>query len=230
VTALSLGKGSHAGPAWYRDDQAKSARGDPMRPHNHISFAVLSTNKHEGGMKTTSPPVTRGGCATCCSRCTWRGRATSTSGRASSLSTVRARPGRLSGRSLSHSRLVLYGAFVWARRALNGQKRWFLARAVIALYGFVTLRGARDGGLRGFTRTPCAPSHAPPYILCGALWRSPAVFPWVLTPPPGLTEISGSFRHQVTFAMDPIALGDRVGVLSGLFLTTVRASPGRVCH
>ena len=34
-------------------------------------------------------------------------------------STVRARPGRLSALSVSPSKSVLYGAFVWARRALN---------------------------------------------------------------------------------------------------------------
>jgi hypothetical protein len=37
--------------------------------------------------------------------------------------TVRARPGRLSGLSVSHSRSVLYGAFVRVRRALNGPSR-----------------------------------------------------------------------------------------------------------
>jgi hypothetical protein len=42
--------------------------------------------------------------------------------------TVRARPGRLSGLSISHSRSVLHGAFVWARGALNSPKRWFPAR------------------------------------------------------------------------------------------------------
>jgi hypothetical protein len=31
--------------------------------------------------------------------------------------------------SVSHRKSILYGAFVWARRALNGQKRWFPARA-----------------------------------------------------------------------------------------------------
>jgi hypothetical protein len=33
--------------------------------------------------------------------------------------TVRAAQGRLSGLSVSHRKSVLYGAFVWARRALN---------------------------------------------------------------------------------------------------------------
>jgi hypothetical protein len=36
--------------------------------------------------------------------------------------TVRARPGRLSGLSVSHSESVFYGAFVWARRLLNRPK------------------------------------------------------------------------------------------------------------
>jgi hypothetical protein len=42
--------------------------------------------------------------------------------------------GRLSAISVSHSKSVLYDAFVWARRALNGPNgpngRWFPARAV----------------------------------------------------------------------------------------------------
>jgi hypothetical protein len=41
----------------------------------------------------------------------------------------RARPGRLSALSVFHSRLGLYGAFVWACRALNIQNRRFPARA-----------------------------------------------------------------------------------------------------
>jgi hypothetical protein len=47
--------------------------------------------------------------------------------------TVRALPGRLSGLSVSHSKSVLYGAFVWARRALS-QKRRFPARTARALH------------------------------------------------------------------------------------------------
>jgi hypothetical protein len=39
------------------------------------------------------------------------------------------RPGRLSGLIVSHSKSVLYGAFVWARRVLNNQKWRFPARA-----------------------------------------------------------------------------------------------------
>ena len=42
---------------------------------------------------------------------------------------VRALPGRLSDLSVFHSRSVVYGAFVWVRRALNIQKRRFPARA-----------------------------------------------------------------------------------------------------
>jgi hypothetical protein len=44
--------------------------------------------------------------------------------------TVRAVPGRLSAISVFSCKSVLYGAFVWARRALIGQKRRFPARAV----------------------------------------------------------------------------------------------------
>jgi hypothetical protein len=45
------------------------------------------------------------------------------------LDTVRACSGRLSALSVSHSESNLYGGFVWARRALNRQKRRFPARA-----------------------------------------------------------------------------------------------------
>jgi hypothetical protein len=43
---------------------------------------------------------------------------------------VRAILGRLSAISVLLCESVLYGAFVWARRALNSRKRWFPARAV----------------------------------------------------------------------------------------------------
>ena len=43
---------------------------------------------------------------------------------------VRAVPGRLSALSVFLLKSVLYGAFVWARRALNSRKRRFPARAV----------------------------------------------------------------------------------------------------
>jgi hypothetical protein len=56
--------------------------------------------------------------------------------------TVRAAPGRLSGLSVFLWESILYGAFVWARRALNGPKRrfpdWVAARVRV-----------RDAGLRG---------------------------------------------------------------------------------
>jgi hypothetical protein len=41
-----------------------------------------------------------------------------------------ARPGRLSGLSVSHSESILYGTFVWGHRPLNSQKRRFPARQV----------------------------------------------------------------------------------------------------
>jgi hypothetical protein len=53
-------------------------------------------------------------------------------------SSVRACLGRLSALSVLHSQSVLYGAFVWDRRALNSPKRWLPARA--------------DGRRRGFQR------------------------------------------------------------------------------
>ena len=45
--------------------------------------------------------------------------------------TVRARRGRLIGLSVFLCKSVLYGAFVWACRALNSQKRRFPAGAVV---------------------------------------------------------------------------------------------------
>jgi hypothetical protein len=42
---------------------------------------------------------------------------------------VRACPGRLGALSVFHSKSVLYGAFVWARRPLNSHKWRFPARA-----------------------------------------------------------------------------------------------------
>jgi hypothetical protein len=44
--------------------------------------------------------------------------------------TVRTHVGRLSGLTVFHSKSGLYGASVWARRALNSQQRRLLARAV----------------------------------------------------------------------------------------------------
>ena len=52
------------------------------------------------------------------------------------------RPGRLSGLSVFHSKSVLYGAFVWARRALNDPKRRFPARAVWSELGALVRDGA----------------------------------------------------------------------------------------
>jgi hypothetical protein len=43
---------------------------------------------------------------------------------------VRDRLGRLSGLLVSHSKTVLYGAFVWVHRALKSEKRRFSSRAV----------------------------------------------------------------------------------------------------
>ena len=60
------------------------------------------------------------------------------------FATVRARQGRLSGLIVLHSKSVLCGAFVWARRALNSQKRGFSARAVggsVVQYGVPAAEG-----------------------------------------------------------------------------------------
>ena len=42
-------------------------------------------------------------------------------------------PGRLSALTVFHSKSFLYGAFVWARRALTSPKRRFPARAVVVV-------------------------------------------------------------------------------------------------
>jgi hypothetical protein len=47
---------------------------------------------------------------------------------------VRARPGRLSALSVSHSKSGLCGAFVRARRALNRQKRRFRPGQAVAVF------------------------------------------------------------------------------------------------
>ena len=69
--------------------------------------------------------------------------------------TVRALPGRLSALSVFRFKSVLYGAFVWARRALKHQKRRFPARAVAqqrlgaaAVHGAELRRQVRVPGLR----------------------------------------------------------------------------------
>ena len=54
------------------------------------------------------------------------------SGSTRSRVTVRALSGRLSGPSVPHSKSGFYGNFVWARSALNRQKRRFPARAASA--------------------------------------------------------------------------------------------------
>jgi hypothetical protein len=53
------------------------------------------------------------------------------------LSAVRARPGRLSALSISHSKSGLYGAFVWARRALNSQKTAVSGASCRRLFGLL---------------------------------------------------------------------------------------------
>ena len=64
---------------------------------------------------------------------------------------VRARPGRrLSALSVSHRKSLLYGAFVWARRALNSPNRRFLAR--------VGSRGCCGG--HGRCTAPPPPTHS----------------------------------------------------------------------
>ena len=59
-----------------------------------------------------------------------------------SAAAVRARPGRLSGLSVSHSKSVLYGVFVWARRALKRQKTAFSGPGRMRMKGDTIYMGA----------------------------------------------------------------------------------------
>jgi hypothetical protein len=75
--------------------------------------------------------------------------------------TVRARPQRLRALSVSHCKSVLYGAFVWARQALNIPKRRCLTWAVTLappeeeddddLLGPTAIRQVRSAGRDDFT-------------------------------------------------------------------------------
>ena len=56
------------------------------------------------------------------------------------MTTVRPRPGWSSALSVLYSKSVLYGAFVWARRVLNGRKRRFPARTVMIKTGAQRMR------------------------------------------------------------------------------------------
>ena len=89
-------------------------------------------------------------------------------GRGGEALPVRARPGRLSALSVSHSESGLYGAFVWARRALNGQKRRFPARAVTRRRsrssGSSRCRQPRRSAARGASRARSHCRFAPPLI------------------------------------------------------------------
>ena len=57
-------------------------------------------------------------------------------------------PGQLSGLGISHSKSVLYGAFVWARRALNIQKRLGQSSTAM-LHQRSAITGSKSGALAG---------------------------------------------------------------------------------
>jgi hypothetical protein len=71
-------------------------------------------------------------------------------------------PERLSALSISLCKSVLYGDFVWARRALNSQKRRFPARTVVLCAMFGKLMdmccpGMLTQGVPGVPQDPLAP-------------------------------------------------------------------------
>jgi hypothetical protein len=69
--------------------------------------------------------------------------------------TARARPGRLSTLSVLHQKSVLYGAYAWARRALNRPFRRFLDRADRQESGQTAADWADHGGRGGGRRGGC---------------------------------------------------------------------------
>ena len=71
--------------------------------------------------------------------------------------TVRAAQERLSALTVFHRKSILYGAFVWERRALSGPFRWFSARAGVqkTVWGPGAARGRpRLAQLRWLQRRP----------------------------------------------------------------------------
>ena len=84
--------------------------------------------------------------------------------------TVRAAQGRLSGIGVFHRKSILYGAFVWVRRALNCPKRRFPVRAVhLAHRAAQRARGPRGlhADLRGRRRQT---RPAPPLCTVAGHW------------------------------------------------------------
>ena len=67
---------------------------------------------------------------------------------------------RLSALSVYLCKSDFYGAFVWARRALNSQKRWFPARAVFSDDVVTRFILALKGG-QGQVPRPDASRHPP---------------------------------------------------------------------
>jgi hypothetical protein len=93
--------------------------------------------------------------------------------------TVRARPGRLNALSVSRSEPILYGVFVWVRRAPSGPFRRFRRWAVAgggagpAPHARAVAAGAHDlaAGQRAFPgggRVPPLPGHR---LFCLPAWR-----------------------------------------------------------
>jgi hypothetical protein len=99
-----------------------------------VKLTVLPWANRRRGRRSRRPNASRSRSRACCARATRSRTCTSSSRtdlgcgasrswRRSTSATVRAALGRLSALSVSLCKSILYGAFVWARRALNSQKR-----------------------------------------------------------------------------------------------------------
>jgi hypothetical protein len=119
--------------SWVSDSKGKIHRVDPdlgstLTVSNRDSQCMTQSNCWVQNWKIMGQPCEFQALAPAWRRPSPHGPWSNTSGW-TRRSTVRARPGRLSAISVFLCKSVLYGAFVWARRALNIQKRRFPARA-----------------------------------------------------------------------------------------------------
>ena len=177
------------------------------------------------GLATAFPTWPQGGAASQCEYYSYQGNSLGSNWRAGLLSTwtgglqagplllfpaaVRALPGRLGALSVSHSKSILYGGFVWASRTLNRQKWWAVLRcspagdgalAPHARQGHDRQPGRQAGlltqGVPGFPQGPLTPRRGPlgPSLdRESAIGNAPALAPGPLARLQGLrllTELS----------------------------------------